>query len=648
LGFDFTKAFESQVPQRVDARRAKNDESQGRSERPVPARRDESRGNPPREAREHAPRREHREPREPRESREPARDDRSRDRETRREEPARETDARETREAPETRAPRESRDDRGGRRGGRGERGRGRGGRSREGAREGAPRERERERAPARETDADHERDRSDFSAAPVRDDVEPEGGWGGAFAQFPISKLLLRALSEIGFTAPTEIQTRVIPIALSGRDVVGQARTGTGKTAAFAIPILEKLLARAGAAPKGDGRMPKALILAPTRELALQVEGEFVKIGKYTQCRSVPVYGGASMEPQLRALRNGADVIVGTPGRVMDHVRRGTLKLDQIEFFVLDEADRMFDLGFRDDIYWVARRLPENGRQTMLLSATMPDEVLKLAKQVTAEPELVYTASPLDTLTVDTVSQGYVAVDHERKTDCLLALVAKEDPAKGIVFTRTKRGADRVALKLRDKGFDAEEIHGDLRQSRREQILARFRKGDLHLLIATDVAARGLDIDGVTHIFNYDIPENPEDYVHRIGRTARMGKDGRAITFVTREDGLSLTEIEKLINKHIPREEIEGFRWESTAEERGDATASHPLAEKLSPALLSLLNSAAKKGRGGPRGGGGGGRGGPRGGPGGGRGGPRGSSGGSSGGRGGRSSGGGRGGPRR
>ncbi|MBI3724853.1 DEAD/DEAH box helicase, partial [bacterium] len=453
-------------------------------------------------------------------------------------------------------------------------------------------------------------------AATPPSPDVEvaePASGWGGEFARFPISKPILRALTEMGYEKPTEIQERMIPIALGKRDVVGQARTGTGKTAAFAIPILDHLSKQEGL-QHGNGRLPRALVLAPTRELALQVEGEFQKLARHTRCRSVPVYGGAPMEPQLRAFRAGTDVVVGTPGRVMDHVRRGTLKLDAVEFFVLDEADRMFDLGFRDDIYWVSRRLPETGRHTFLLSATMPEEVLRLAKQVTASPELIYTASHDDGLTVDTVEQSYVAVDDERKVELLVQIVERDGPEKGIVFTRTKRGADRVAARLRSRGIDAEEIHGDLSQSRRESILGRFRANELHLLIATDVAARGLDIDGVTHIFNFDIPQNAEDYVHRIGRTARMGKRGHAITFVTRDDGAILTEIEKLINKHIPRDELEGFRWEATAEERGEATGDHPIASKLSPALMSLLNSAKK--RGGPRGGGrppGGGHGGPR-----------------------------------
>jgi superfamily II DNA/RNA helicase len=340
-------------------------------------------------------------------------------------------------------------------------------------------------------------------------------------------------------------------------------------------------------------------------------------------------------MEPQLRALRAGTDIVVGTPGRVMDMVRRGALSLDEVRCFVLDEADRMFDLGFRDDIYWVSRRLPADDRQTLLMSATIPDEVLKLAHEVTQDPELIYTA-PED-LTVGTVQQFYVAVASERKLELLVRMVEDENPEKGIVFTRTKRGADRVAEKLRQRGIDAGEIHGDLKQNRREDILERFREGNLRLMIATDVAARGLDIQGVTHVFNFDAPENPEDYVHRIGRTARMGKSGRAFTFATKEDGPLLTEIEKLINREIPRFTVEGFRVDATDEERLAAgnrppppPGDHPLAKKLSPALLAILNSRARGGPGGK--GGPGGRGGPPG-----RGGGRGGPGGRGGGRGGR-----------
>lgn len=434
---------------------------------------------------------------------------------------------------------------------------------------------------------------------------VPEDGDFGGKFRQFAISAPVLKAIDEMGWREPSEIQQLVIPVALTGRDVVGQAKTGTGKTGAFAIPTVERFRNRADAGERG--RPPVVLVLAPTRELAVQVHDQIEHLAAHTPVRSVAIYGGAPMEPQLRALRAGCDVVVGTPGRVMDHVRRGTLRLHRIASLILDEADRMFDLGFRDDIYWISRRLPHEGRQTLLLSATMPDEVLKLAEEVTKDPELIYTAPEGTDLTVSTVEQFYIPVDPERKLDLLVRLLEDEKPEKGMVFTRTKRGADKVAEKLRQRGLDAGEIHGDLKQKRREQILESFREGGLRLMVCTDVAARGLDIQGVTHIFNFDVPENPEDYVHRVGRTARMGKRGRAFTFVTREDGDPVTQIEKLINKEIPRFVVEGFRTQANEEERAASTlskaaalADHPLAKKLSPALLAILNE--RRGRGGPR----------------------------------------------
>ena len=450
-------------------------------------------------------------------------------------------------------------------------------------------------------------------------EEIPAHAHFGGEFRQFGISAPILKAVEEMGWKEPSEIQKLMIPKVLMGRDVVGQARTGTGKTGAFALPILERHTARG--VRNEPGRAPEVLVLTPTRELALQIEGQFEQLGVHTGVRTVCVYGGAPLEPQLRALRAGSDVVVGTPGRVMDHVRRRTLRLDEISCFILDEADRMFDIGFRDDIYWIARRMPRDGRQTLLLSATLPEEVLRLAAEVTSEPEMIRTAPVEGELTVNTVEQFYVAVDPERKLDLLAHLIDMEEPEKGMVFCRTKRGADKVAERLRRRGIDAGEIHGDLKQKRREQILERFREGNLHVMVATDVAARGLDIQGVTHIFNFDVPENAEDYVHRVGRTARMGRRGRAFTFVTREDGDWLTNIEKLINKEIRAFPVEGFRTEATDEERlaqgGRATlAPHPMAEKFSPALLALLNqrrgrSGGPGGRGGPpRGGGGGGRG--------------------------------------
>ncbi|MGE0712026.1 MAG: DEAD/DEAH box helicase [Planctomycetota bacterium] len=459
-------------------------------------------------------------------------------------------------------------------------------------------------------------KDRSDRLAAARDEEIPEDAHFGGKFRAFDLSAPVLKAIEDMGWSEPSEIQRLVIPRVLLGRDVVGQARTGTGKTGAFAIPLVERYRDRPAA--DGQARYPVALILSPTRELALQIYRQLEELGAYTQLRSVAVYGGAPMEPQLRALRAGADIVVGTPGRVMDHIRRRTLKLDSVSYFVLDEADRMFDLGFREDIYWISRRLPEHEpeRQTLLLSATMPDEVVRLSKEVTSDPELIYTTQgdESQSMTVQTVEQFYVSVDNERKMGLLEHIMHDEDPPKGIVFTRTKRGADKVALTLRKAGFDAGEIHSDLRQKKREQILERFREGNLRLMIATDVAARGLDIQGVTHVFNFDVPENAEDYVHRVGRTARMGQTGRAFTFVSPQDGGFLTEIEKLINLQLPHYDVDGYRCEASEEERharelrNAPRTDHPMTKQLSPALLAILNNR----RGGPRAGGGGGRGGP------------------------------------
>lgn len=475
------------------------------------------------------------------------------------------------------------------------------------------PRKRRGRRRRERRKDGEAERakQRSERLAEAGPEDVADDAHYGGAFREFGLSGPILKAIEEMGWEDPSEIQLQLIPKVLMGRDMVGQARTGTGKTGAFAVPLIERYRERAGEGK--HGRLPKVLILSPTRELAVQIDDQLQQLAAYTDLRCVCVYGGAPLEPQLRALRAGADIVSGTPGRVMDHIRRGTLKLDEVSCFVLDEADRMFDLGFRDDIYWIGRRLPEEGRQTLLLSATVPEEVLKLAEEVTKDPEVIRTASK--DLTVKTVEQFYVAVDPERKLELLLHLVEDEDPTKGIVFTRTKRGADRVAQRLRGRGVDAGEIHGDLRQKRREAVLKRFREGNLHVLVATDVAARGLDIKAVSHIFNFDVPENPEDYVHRVGRTARMGQSGRAFTFITSDDGGFLTEIEKLINKEVPAFEVEGVRTEATDEEKAKRVGrrpppeTHPMASKLSPALMSILNQRQKargpRARGpGPRGG--------------------------------------------
>jgi ATP-dependent RNA helicase DeaD len=367
-------------------------------------------------------------------------------------------------------------------------------------------------------------------------------------FAEYDLKPGLVQALASCGYRTPSEIQAKTMPFALEGRDIIGQAKTGTGKTAAFLVPLLQNLSDRPG---------PRVVVVVPTRELSVQVAKEAQRLGRFLGVRATAIYGGDSMKRQLSELRAGLAVIAATPGRLLDHVGRGTISLRDLDGVVLDEADRMFDLGFRDDMAKILGAA-QGRRQTMLFSATLSDEVLALSKKYMSEPAQVFL-SP-DVLTVDKVHQTSFPVDKERKLLLLLELLKRERPERSIIFTRTKIGADKLAEKLQKAGIGANEIHSGLPQKKRERILRGFRDGEFPYLVATDVAARGLDIDDVTHVINYDVPENAEDYVHRVGRTARMGKEGRAATFVTPDDGLFLTQIEKLINKEIPIERYEDF----------------------------------------------------------------------------------------
>jgi ATP-dependent RNA helicase DeaD len=368
------------------------------------------------------------------------------------------------------------------------------------------------------------------------------------AFAEFDLHVDLVRALAAAGYRTPSPIQARTLPWALEGRDIIGQARTGTGKTAAFLVPALQMLTEKPG---------PRVLAVVPTRELALQVAREAKALGRFMDVKATAIYGGDSMARQLADLRAGAQVIAATPGRLLDHLGRGTLQMDDLDVLVLDEADRMFDLGFRDDIARIMSRAPAR-RQTMLFSATISEEVLDISARYMKDPARVFLAP--DKMTVEEVRQTFFPVDGPRKTLLLLKVLERERPERSIIFTRTKHGADRLAGQLQKKNIAAQEIHSGLPQKKRERILQGFRDGTFTYLIATDVAARGLDIPDVSHVINFDIPENPEDYVHRIGRTARMGKEGRAATFVTPDDGEFLSAIEKLINQEIQVERYEDF----------------------------------------------------------------------------------------
>ncbi len=384
------------------------------------------------------------------------------------------------------------------------------------------------------------------------------------------LSPSMLKALKHARYLTPTPIQAAFIPQALDGLDVIGQAKTGTGKTAAFGIPVIEMLESR--------GRGPQALILAPTRELTQQIVGELQKLTLDTQVSVCGTYGGEPIDRQIRALARGVDLVVGTPGRLLDHIERRTLYLGDVVHVVLDEADRMLDIGFRPDIERILRKLP-SPRQTMLLSATINADVRRLAQRYMYEPVEVNLSR--DEPSVDTIQQFYVSVTTERKFDLLLLLLKRDRPRQCIVFTRTKRGADRLADRLHKliKGVSA--IHGDLPQSTRDRVMRGFRVGQIPVLVATDVVGRGIDVEGISHVINYDMPDDPENYVHRIGRTGRMGKDGIAYLFVCPDQGEPLTAIENLTNRVIPPLELEGF------------ALPRP---KVAPAARELFNTAVTR----------------------------------------------------
>ena len=365
----------------------------------------------------------------------------------------------------------------------------------------------------------------------------------------------MLASLTEAGYEYPTQIQAGLIPLALEGVDVVGQARTGTGKTASFAIPIIEQLYLGP------DAQHPQALVLVPTRELAVQVRDEFVKLAFGRPIKSAAVYGGKPIRSQIDKLRDGVHVVVGTPGRVLDHLARGTIQMDELEIVVLDEADRMLDIGFRPDIEKILRRCPKD-RQTLLLSATVPPPIAKLAERYMTDPETL-NFSPKE-LAVETIEQFYYTVDAIRKFDLLQRLLEREQPRQAIVFCRTKRGTEKIFQRLSKKLSNVGCIHGDMNQSARDRVMRGFRDASITYLIATDVVGRGIDVSAVSHIINFDIPAFSDDYVHRVGRTGRMGREGVAYTFVCPDEGPELTRIEQRINIQLKRGEMENFEMVS------------------------------------------------------------------------------------
>ena len=369
----------------------------------------------------------------------------------------------------------------------------------------------------------------------------EPESPAVETFDELPLSPATRKAIDEAGFEAPTPIQARAIPVLVEGRDLVGQAQTGTGKTAAFALPLIQ-LVDDADSATQ-------ALVLAPTRELAVQVAGEFHNFAKHTKLKIVPVYGGQPIDRQFRALRSGAHIVVGTPGRILDHLRRGTLKLDSVRACVLDEADEMLAMGFLEDMETILAELPEE-RQIALFSATMPPRIAALAKKFLRNPAHVTVKAKKRT--VETTNQTYYEVPPGKKLDALSRILDMETPGPTIVFCRTRKDTEEVAEALRVRGYGAEALNGDMAQPERDRVMRRFREGQADLLVATDVAARGLDIESVTHVVNYDIPWDVEQYIHRVGRTGRAGREGDAITLIESKERRQLRVIEAMIGAKI------------------------------------------------------------------------------------------------
>ncbi len=364
-------------------------------------------------------------------------------------------------------------------------------------------------------------------------------------FAELHINENILAAISDLGYEEPTPVQEQAIPLLIEGRDVIAQAQTGTGKTAAFALPIVQRL---------SSDRVPQALVLTPTRELAMQVAEAIYRYGKGSNVSVAPVYGGQPIYRQLRALEQGVQVVVGTPGRIMDHMRRGTLKLEGITTVVLDEADEMLDMGFVEDIEFILQQTPAE-RQTALFSATMPPAVAQLASRYTREPARITIAS--GQLTTALTEQTYYEVLERDKLDALTRILDVETPTSAMVFCRTRGDADNLGERLQARGYLAEVIHGELAQVQRDRVMKRFREGQVELLVATDVAARGLDIPEVSHVINYDVPNDPEAYVHRIGRTGRAGRAGKAITIITPRERRQLQIIERVSKARIARERV-------------------------------------------------------------------------------------------
>ena len=397
-------------------------------------------------------------------------------------------------------------------------------------------------------------------------------------FEEMCLDTRIMRAIAEMGFEQPSPIQAQSIPIAVEGKDMIGQARTGTGKTASFGIPMLQRIN------PKDKSL--QAIVLCPTRELAIQSANEIRKLAKFLHgIKVLPIYGGQEISKQIRSLKGGVQIVIGTPGRVMGHLRRHTLKPQTVDIVVLDEADEMLNMGFREDIETILGQLPEE-RQTMLFSATMPKPILEIAKRYLHEPEIVKVIQK--ELTVPKIEQYYYEVNPRKKNEVLSRLLDMYDPSLSLVFCNTKRKVDELVADLKGRGYFAEGLHGDMKQSQRDRVMNGFRNGRTDILVATDVAARGIDVDDVEAVFNYDVPQDDEYYVHRIGRTGRAGREGRAFTLVVGKEIYKLKDIQRYCKTKIRRQpipsvnDVAAIKVEKLLEQAGELIATDGLGRMM------------------------------------------------------------------
>ena len=414
-------------------------------------------------------------------------------------------------------------------------------------------------------------------------------------FKKFHLNTVVEAGAASAGYVTPTPIQTQAIPVVMDGRDVMGIAQTGTGKTAAFALPILHRLM-------QGGRGYVRALIIAPTRELAEQIHQAIQTLGSKTRFRSVTVYGGVNINPQIQKLRQGAEIVVACPGRLLDHIGQATINLSRLEVLVLDEADHMFDMGFLPDIRKILKRLPSE-RQTLLFSATMPEEIKRLAHETLRNPVTVQVGGGSPAVTV---SHAIYPVSEHLKTGLLLELLHHTDTESVLIFTRTKHRAKRLGEQLSKAGYKATSLQGNLSQHRRQAALDGFRDGTFHVLVATDIAARGIDVSQISHVINFDIPNTAEAYIHRIGRTGRAARSGDAFTLVTSEDTVMVRTIEKCLHSQLERRTIENFNYKAPAPHKEHSMARpafRPAAKKTgAPAQARHKSRPATQGSGAPK----------------------------------------------